>query len=585
MNWFLTIFQVLGGLGLFIFGMNVMSNSLQEAAGDKLRHMLTRATKGRLRSCGLGSLLGLLIQSSAATVMLVGFINAGLLNLVQSVPLMLGANIGTTFAMQLVSFKLGDYAYVAVAIGIILRLAGRNELIKGIGGALLGFGLLFLGMNAMSEAIKPHRDVLAPFLAHIDGHSTSGMLLGLAIATGITAIIQSSGATIGMAFALISAGAITDLQGAWPIILGANIGTCMTALLGSIGTNIEARRSAVSHLTFNIYSAVFGILAAPYIYEYIPKLSSGTGPESLIRQAANANMIKMVASAAVILLIAPLFAKFIRLITPSKKNLPTPSFLDTELINSPEQALVASIRELQRTALICGESLDLNARLFKKFQPNLVAQINGNEKSVNAVKRATHQFLVDITRHSLSHRQAILVQHIYHCMSDIERIGDHIDRICELTVSRRNEPAARFSTEGLESFFNLYRQARHILVLVIRSLDPGKGDFEAIAREIVEAGAVYKEASMATRQQFFDSLSPENSEGTEPIASIYINRYISALNRIVHHAKGIALVEAQPQFWIKEKRLSEKSTLRDPHIPKKADIESYLKYLKSEEYL
>jgi phosphate:Na+ symporter len=207
------IFSVLGGLALFIFGMNIMTDGLKRCAGDSLRHILARATHNRLNGLGLGTTLGFLVQSSAATVMLVGFINAGLMTLNESVPVMLGANIGTTLSMQLISFKLADYCFVAITLGVLLNIVSPQLRVKQAGQALLGFGLLFLGMSTMSAAIAPHRDAFIPLFAQINGATPGGLLRGILLATAVTGIIQSSGAMIGMSFALIQAGVITDLSG------------------------------------------------------------------------------------------------------------------------------------------------------------------------------------------------------------------------------------------------------------------------------------------------------------------------------------------------------------------------------------
>jgi phosphate:Na+ symporter len=236
---FFLIFEVLGGLALFILGMGIMSEGLRTAAGSGLRTLLTKTTANRFAGLALGTLLGFLVHSSAASVMFVGFINAGLMNLAQSVAPMLGTNLGTSLSMQLVSFKLTDYAYVGIVLGLILQMAFPRPRVKCLGKALVGFGLLFLGMKVMSGAVAPHRDLLRQYLAGIDGHALSGRLLGVGLAFALTAIIQSSGATIGMAFALSDAGVFESLWQTYPIVIGAQIGTCATALLGSIGPGRE----------------------------------------------------------------------------------------------------------------------------------------------------------------------------------------------------------------------------------------------------------------------------------------------------------------------------------------------------------
>ena len=294
------IFGLLGGLALFIFGMRTMSDGLSSAVGDGMRTLLGKATRNRLAGLGLGTVIGGLIQSSASIVLFIGFINAGLMTLTQSMAPILGANIGTTLSVQLISFKLSDYGLPAIFLGLMLHMMARKRKLKYGGQAVLGFGLLFLGMMFMGDSIKPHRELFEPWLAHINGSTMSGLITGTLVAALITGVIQSSGAVIGMGFAMISAGAITEFEGIYPIIIGANVGTCVTGLLGSIGTSVDARRAAVIHLIFNLMSTSIAIAASPLFYRYISVTS-----DDLIRQAANADTIKMTLTALLMLPLVP----------------------------------------------------------------------------------------------------------------------------------------------------------------------------------------------------------------------------------------------------------------------------------------
>ena len=417
-----------------------------------------------------------------------------------------------------------------------------------------------------------------PLLAEVDGSTLRGTLLGVGLATGITAIIQSSGATIGMVFAMINAGIIVDLSGAYPIILGANIGTCMTAMLGSIGTNIEARRSAISHLTFNLFSAAFGILTAPLIYRTMPLLS-----HDLIHQAANANTIKMIASAIIILPVYKGFAKIVQVISPSRHAIPEPSFLDDALLARPEQSIAATILELRRVARICETNLLTVTSLFDGISRRKIQQIKLNEAAINAVKLSLQHYLCDLTGHYLSKRQGILIQHISDCMSNLERIGDHIDRICEITVDRLNDPQGNFDKETLEHLFTLFRLAAQVLQLMIDSFNPDNKDFQQMAKDIMEKRDEYVNFSIESKLFITEKLASKGV-GMPPITGMYINHYIQSIDRIVRHAKTIALVEQKPQFWIKHKklnRIAEEAPVFD--IPAKIDVTDYLDQLQAED--
>ncbi|MEN8255904.1 MAG: Na/Pi symporter, partial [Verrucomicrobiota bacterium] len=548
------------------------------AVGEGMRGIIARATRNRLSGIGLGGTIGFLVQSSASTVLFIGFINAGLMTFNQSIAPMLGANIGTTLSIQLISFKLSDYCLAGVFIGLMLHLLARKSKLKNGGLALLGFGLLFLGMVIMGDAIRPHRELFEPWLARVNGNTTSGLLIGTIAAALITGVIQSSGAVIGMGFAMVSAGAITDLQGIYPIIIGANIGTCVTGLLGSIGTTIEARRVAVAHLLFNIASTALAVLAAPLFYKFIP-LTSG----DLIHQAANANTIKMVLSAIIFLPLVPVFGKIVVLLTPSKKEQPEPSFLDEDLLNRPEQAIFACLRELQRTTRICAQSLRLAAEEFIQHDARRAKLIAVNEQSVNTIKAAMRDYLPKLTRHYLSKRQSILIGHLDRCMSDLERVGDHIDNLSDIAKRQRSISTARFSPEVVEDWLSIHRAVEHLLAKVIESLDPETANFQEIAKEILELRGEYSQTAITVRNEHFKRVEEKT---ITPIAGLLFSDYLSNFWRISKHIKNIALAEQQPQFWLKREKLSKVMSAEAPGytVPENINPDDYLDKLQSDDY-
>jgi len=553
----MTAFSILGGLALFIFGMNLMSGGLRGFAGANLRRILSRATRNRLNGMGLGTLVGFLVQSSAATVMVVGFINAGLMTLGQSVPVMLGANIGTTLSMQLISFKLTDYCFVAIALGFLLKIGAPQARIKSAGKALLGFGLLFLGMSTMSGAIAPHRDAFIPLFEYIDGATPLGMLTGILLAAAITGIIQSSGAMIGMSFALIEAGVITDLSGVFPIIIGANIGTCVTALLGGIGTHIEARRSAISHLLFNIFSTILAALAAPLFYRWIPAIGG-----DLVHQAANANTIKMVITALLVLPFAPLHAALVRRVMPSRKTPPQPSFLDEALIPMPEQALHASMRELRRMVNLCRESLTLDEQLLDAKNIQAIRTVEQNEKTIDAVKLALRDYLTLITSRFLSRRQAVLAQHLDRCMTEIERIGDHIKVLCRLNRKIGHYSRHTFFGPCRNQLKGLYVQINQILNNLSESLDPEHENYEEMAATIFSARKNYMEKKDAAKKRITERVGRDE---LPPLLGIYLNEYLLTFSKIARHCKAIAGAQQNPFFWLKQHKLDRAA---DPYTEK-----------------
>ncbi len=576
---FFAAFAVLGGLALFIFGMNIMTGGLRSAAGHRLRYILARTTRNRMAGIGLGTLLGTLIHSSATTLMLVGFVNAGLMSLAQAVPPVLGANIGTTFSMILISFRLGDYALFMIAVGFALHMIAPRAQIRNFGKAFMGFGLLFLGMGIMSGAIEPYREELAPYLAAITGDTIAGMILGILIAWIITSIIQSSGATIGITFALIDAGAITGFDQVYPIILGAHLGTCVTALLGSIGTNVQAVRTAVSHLLFNLSNVVFALLAKPFFYWLIPLMT-----DDLKRQMAFLHMMVMLVAAVLVLPFTPHFARLVTLILPSRKPPPQPSFLEEELLKYPEKAIYACIMELQRVARICEKSFRLAGEsILFATDRRKIQIIKLNEDVVNEIKISMKHYLSSLTMRFLSRRQALLIQHIDRCITELERIGDHIEAICDMSLRRMREPKALVDEESLDRLLHLYNSAHKVFTLVIESLNPEHADFQGMAAKILEARDQYMQNSINVKSMFTGKVAQRL---INPLAGIYFSEYVAAFDRIVRHSKMIALAEKQSQFWIKRKKLDYEATpAPDLPTPKPVDPEDYLDKLHREDYL
>jgi phosphate:Na+ symporter len=588
---FFVVFQVLGGLALFIYGMNVMTDGLREAAGQRLRGLLSIMTTHRLSGLGLGTLLGALVHSSATTVMVVGFIHAGLMDLVQAVPVILGANVGTTLSMQAISFKLDDYALFAVAVGFIAGMVAKSPKPKKMGLSLMGFGLLFLGMTLMSEAIKPYRDVLRPIMAGITADTPRGMLLGILLATGLTAVIQSSGATVGMCFALVHAGVFDDLGQTMPIILGAHIGTCATALLASLGASIAAKRAAYAHLLFNVFNVALAVaLRGPLadFLQWATPVPDGAAPDvaaaAVVRQSANFHSLVMVLAVAVVLPVSAAYARLLLAVFRSRKPEPEASHLDDKLLEYPEQAICACVRELQRAARTCARSLRLTGQAILFAQTSRdIQEIKLNEQVVNDVKVAMKQYLSSLTRRYLSKRQAILIQHLDRCMIDLERVGDHVETVCDLSLRRQKIPEAVVDKESFDSLFRLYESALQVFRLVIDSLDPALDNFQEIAQSILRARDQYVHNSLHTRAAFTEKVS---MRAITPIAGIFFSEYIAAFDRIVKHSKSIALAERQPQFWIKRTKLGKHVDMApEPSLQKLVDPKDYLTRLQSEEYL
>jgi phosphate:Na+ symporter len=549
------VFSVLGGLALFLLGMSIMTDGLRTSAGEHIRVLLAKATRNRFSAITMGTVLGFLVHSSAATVMTVGFVNAGLMSLGKAVPLIFGANIGTTLSMQLISLQLADYALAAVAIGFLVQMFFPQSLVRNLGRALMGFGLLFLGMDIMGGTIEPHREALGPWLARVDGSTWSGMVLGILAAALVTGIIQSSGATIGMVFVLIASGVYTRLEQVYPIVLGAHIGTCATALIAAIGANAEARHSAIANLAFNFFNVALAVLAAPLFIRAMALVS-----DDLIRQTANLHTAVMLTAAILLLPFSNAAAQFIRKIFPSREKVPASSYLDPELIPKPEKALAAVLQELGRCSLVCEESYENVQSYLEVPQRRVLRKIEKNENTINEIKPAVKNYLAALTRRYLSRRQALFVQYLTHMMADIERIGDHIKSLVDISLRQARNPAASFQFETREQLDRLMEGAGKVLQTVRDSLHPENPNFEASARDILRARNDYDKMSSELQSAINDKVARHE---TAPVIGLFFSEYVLALDRLVRHCKMIAHEQRQPFFGFKPAKLERVSPERD----------------------
>ena len=553
---FFLAFTLLGGLALFLFGMQLMTEGLKAAAGDRLRLIIYRSTGNRLAGLGLGTGLGFLMHSSATTVMTVGFINAGLLGLAQSVPVFMGANLGTTLSMQLISLKLTDYALFAVAIGFLVSAAGPSPLLRSVGRSLLGFGLLFMGMDLMSGAIEPHREALVPWLATIDGTTWRGMLLGTLVAWLFTAVVQSSGATIGMTFVLLSAGAFTSLEQVYPIVLGAHLGTTTTAIIAALGAGIEAKRGAAANLAFNVVNVALAVLAAPLFIAAMEATSA-----DVVRQTANLHTAIMLVAALALLPLSGWIANALRRLLPSRQPVAVVSFLVPDLLAMPENALTAVIREGHRSLGILIQSLraarDFAAAPGERRRPRAIAV---NEQAVNEIRDAMLAYLERLTKRYLSRRQSLLAQYLSHIASDIERIGDHLEHVVESLETQRRTADAAYDQAMQEALLTLFDEILDVLEAAERSLDVDNARFPEAADTLQAAREAFGERSQEIRRAVNDRVAGHE---VHAIAGIYFSRQVISLDTMARHCRLIAREEQQPFFALKPAKLDRTEPLAD----------------------
>ncbi len=371
-SWFFLIIGLLGGLVLFLYGMEKMSEGLKKTAGKGMRKILATLTNNRLIGLAVGAFVTMVIQSSSATtVMLVSFAQAQLLTFGQTLSVILGANIGTTVTAQLIAFKLTDYAFLMIIIGFALTVLSKKEYYKYLGESLLGFGILFMGMKIMSDSMYPLREY-EPFIGLMK--NLENPIFGLLLGAAFTALIQSSSAFTGIVIVLAQQGLLT-LDAGIPLLFGANIGTCVTAALASIGATREAKRVAIAHVIFNTAGALIFLFWIPYfadIVRWISPVSDAEGVQKLAseapRQIANAHTLFNVSVAILFLPFTSLLAKLVLKIMPERdteKPIESVTWhLDEKEISTPAIAIDLSKAEVGRMAKIlrrmlsCLESLD-----------------------------------------------------------------------------------------------------------------------------------------------------------------------------------------------------------------------------------
>lgn len=458
------IFAIIGGLGLFVLGIKMMGDGLQKAAGHKMKEILSHLTRNRFIGLGIGTLVTSIIQSSSATsVIIVGFINAGLMNLIQAIPVIFGANIGTTVTAQIIAFKLTDYALPVVGIGVSMYLFGKRERTKQYGEAILGFGVLFLGLNIMSEGVKPlgQSAMIKEFFTKFSYNPFLGVLVG----TIVTAIIQSSSVSTGMVLALAGVG-LLDLRGAIPIVLGANIGTCVTALLASIGTNLSAKRAAVSHIMFNFIGTLITLALFP-LYYFLTIRSSN----ELVRQIANFHTMFNVLNSTLFIGFVPLYAKLVEKIVPGKEIIIErgPKYLDRNLLKTPSIAVEAAKKEILRALEFSKEMIENAMRVFYTESRKDIQRVLTKEDMVDELQTAITNYLVKITEKELNEDEARAIPSLIHSINDIERIADHATNIVEI-AERKIDNKIKLSKEAQEEIKKMYDVVSIMVDDVIKAL-------------------------------------------------------------------------------------------------------------------
>ncbi|MBN2343680.1 MAG: Na/Pi cotransporter family protein [Deltaproteobacteria bacterium] len=443
------ILGLLGGLGIFLLGMEFSEHGLKRAAGSKLKNILSVLTANRFMALILGTGVTALLQSSSAsTVMLVGFVDSTAMSLTQAIGVTLGAKIGTTVTTQLIAFNLSTYSLALVAIGFFMRIAGKKKGARQFGEVILGFGLIFFGLGLMGDAMRPLRSI--PIFTTMVQHLAGMPILGVLISLAFTALVQSSAATIGIAIALC-ASEVLPLEAALPIAFGAHIGTCATALLASLGTGRAGKQVAVAHLLISIFGV---IIAMPLLNQYVASakwLSSLMGVTSVARELANGHMLFTITTGLVLLAFVPQLKWLTEKLVPSDKEEQNfrPKYLNQTSLDIPELALDLAHREIMRLFTIVRDMLEESMAYLAHPEHEAAEKMDKEDDKVDILEKAIRPYLAKIAQAKLSEALIAREHAFIYLVQDLEGIGDLIAGELARSSKKLDRRHVSFSDEGI----------------------------------------------------------------------------------------------------------------------------------------
>ena len=536
------LFKFIGGLGMFLYGMDSMADGLQKSAGHKMQQLLGALTSNRLMGVLLGTGITAIIQSSSATtVMVVGFVNAGIMNLQQAVGIIMGANIGTTVTSWIVSMsewgemlKPEFFAPALVGVGALCSLFSKNEKKKQIGEILVGFGVLFIGLNFMSSSITPYRD--APIFGQAFSVLGRNPILGILAGLAVTGIIQSSSASVGILQTLALNG-IVNWQSAIFITLGQNIGTCVTALLSSLGANKTAKRAAVIHLMFNMSGAViFGVIMY-ILFKLNPVLAVSR------ISSVEISIFHTIFNVSNTILLFP-FAGFlvkasgVLIRNDNKEEEKDPEndmkrHLDERILETPSFAIENVNHEVVNMGYAALENFDLAADALLSSDLSGVKKVESLEEKIDHYEKLLTDYLIKINNQSLNEEQHILVKNLFYTISDFERVSDHCENLSEL-ASEKSARNIIFSKEAESEMKEMLKAVRSSLEHAIKARQSSE---MSEVRAVVQWEENVDSLEEELRERHIERLSAKTCQ---PENGVIFLDALSNLERISDHAHNIA---------------------------------------------
>ena len=524
-----------GGLGLFLFGMNLMSEGIEKAAGAKLRNILELFTKNKFMGMIVGILFtGIVQSSSACTVMVVSFVNSGLMNLYQAAGVIFGANIGTTVTSQLVSFNLSKIAPLFVLIGVIMVSFIKNETSKKLGDIVLGFGVLFMGLSTMSSSmgvLKESEEVVKAFMG------LNNPLLAVLLGTLVTSIIQSSSVTVSIILLMATQG-LLELNIVMYIILGCNIGSCATAMIAALSGKKDAKRAALIHLLFNIIGSVilFVILqiAGESIIRMIQSFSADNG-----RFVANAHTLIKLFQVIILFPFSSLIVRMTYLIIPGEdkkvgyREVNTLKYIGDKVVFNPATAVVEVIKEIERMGELASENLNRAMNGLITLDEEDINEVYEVEKNINFLNHAITNYLVKINQTNLPIEDLKSIGALFHVVNDIERIGDHAVNVADNARTRKVKELS-FSKEAQFEMGKMMDKVNTIIRYSIEMFAEGKYE-HMTAISVLEDEIDHLEREL--QQAHIDRLTRDECT---PDAGMLYSDIVSGLERVADHAVNIA---------------------------------------------
>ena len=554
------ILNVIAGLGMFLYGMKLMGDGLQKVAGDKMRGILETLTKTRFSALIVGIIFTGVIQSSnAATVMVVSFVNAGLMNLSQAIGVIFGANIGTTVTGQLLSLDMSKYAPVILLVGVIMVMFMQHPMVKKFGEVIVGFGILFIGMGTMSSAVGIVKD--APLVTSTLGQ-LSNPFLCVFFGFAVTSILQSSSATVGILIALCGQG-VVDIHHVFFMILGCNIGACISALLTSLSGKKMAKRAACLHLSFNVLGSILMFIALVLGSNGVEHLlhimteHTCTQPDQMVngvnvflqREVANTHTMFKVVQVAVFFFLSPLLIKLSYILIPGEdqeeeaaSTAPELAYIGGHNVYNPTTAVPTGICEIVRMGNIAQENMEkaMDALLHK--DENLIAEVYQTEITIDYLNTEITNYLVQINTLSLPVADRKMLGGLFHVVNDIERIGDHAENIADFAKTCIDQELT-FSEEAVQELKDMLDDTCEILSLALNMFSPNS---EEHLQEILD---LENEIDDMERQLQNNHIVRLTSDKCQAHAGMIFTDVVSGLERIADHSTNIAfsILEDDPE--------------------------------------